>query len=367
MSGQPTLIDDLESLIASEDIRHRADALWRVTDLFVSGSACFSDEQVALFDDVMLQLAREIDAVSRARFGRRLASIAGAPPQIVRLLALDDDIKVAEPMLSKSASLHDDTLVEGARTKSQNHLLAISRRATLSETVTDVLVERGNRRVVASAASNQGAKFSEFGYSTLVQRSEDDDDLAVRVWSRPEIPRQHLLKLFSEASETVRARLVAADRAKAELFLGMVGRASEHFQAAERECSAEYAAAKEVVCSLHRTGQLSETRLAAFAQAGQFNETSIALSIMSDLPVGLIERALVQEKSDQVLILVKAIGLSWGTAKAILRLKAGEAGISVADLELWLQSFTKLNTEIASKAIRFYRLRERAAVSGAPR
>ena len=65
--------------------------------------------------------------------------------------------------------LDDETLIAGARTKSQEHLLAISRRKLLSEGVTDVLVERGNQEVVVSTAGNFGARFSEFGYSTLTR------------------------------------------------------------------------------------------------------------------------------------------------------------------------------------------------------
>ena len=141
------LMSDLDDLIAGKEIGHRADALRRITDLFVSNSGQLSDDQVTLFDDVMGKLVREIDASARAAFSTRVASIPDTPPQVVRTLALDDDIEVAEPILVNSERLDDATLVEGARTKSQDHLLAISRRNTLSEAVTDVLVDRGNREV----------------------------------------------------------------------------------------------------------------------------------------------------------------------------------------------------------------------------
>jgi len=219
-------MDDLDELIASKDIRSRAEALRRVTDLFVSGAAKFSEDQTALFDEVMGQLAREIDVSARAAFGSRLASLPEAPPQILRELALDDEITVAEPILRGAARLDGATLIESAMTKSQEHLLAISQRVDLPESVTDVLVERGNRQVALSTAGNVGARFSEHGYATLVERSQSDDDLAVCVWSRKEIPRQHLLRLFADASESVSARLKAADRAKADLIRDMVDRKS---------------------------------------------------------------------------------------------------------------------------------------------
>src|SRR5262252_4505943 len=96
------LINDLDDLIAGKEIGHRADALRRITDLFVSNSGQISDDQVALFDDVMGKLVREIDASARAAFSSRVASIADTPPQVIRTLALDDDIEVAEPILTNS-------------------------------------------------------------------------------------------------------------------------------------------------------------------------------------------------------------------------------------------------------------------------
>jgi uncharacterized protein (DUF2336 family) len=316
-----------------------------------------------MFDDVMSRLAREIDTSARTSFGLRLAAIPDAPPEVMRALALDDEIAVAGPILSGAGHLDDAVLVEGARTKSQEHLLAISLRPSLVESVTDVLVERGNPQVALSTAANPGARFSDFGFSTLVKRSETDSDLAVRVWSRPEIPRQHMLKLFAEASDTVRSRLEDADRGKASLFRDMIAKASDELQAEARQQSAEYAAAESHVRSLHRSGELDESRLAAFAQAGKFDETTIALSILCDLPIGLIERATAQTHSEQVLVLAKAIGLSWDTVKAILLLQTGTKASSTNELNTLFGRFTKLKAETASKALQFYRFRERAVSS----
>jgi uncharacterized protein (DUF2336 family) len=361
MSAQPTLIDELESLIANREIGRRAEVLRRVTDLFGSTSAQFSDDQIALFDDVMLRLAREIDSSARAAFGERLAAIPQAPPQVTRALALDDEISVAGPVLANADGLDEATLLESARTKSQQHLLAISRRASLVESVTDVLVERGDQQVALSTAANPGAKFSEFGYSTLVQRSESDGDLALCVWSRSGLPRHHLLKLFATASEAVRSKLAAADRGKADLIRDMVAKASEQLQSEARAGSADYAAAQVSVRALHQRGELSEGSLSSFARTGRFDEATVALSIMCDLPVGLIERALVQEQPDTILVLAKAIGISWETTRAIIQLKPGARERSGNELEQWRERFAKLKPETARKAIQFYRLRERTA------
>lgn len=360
MNGQQALIDELEDIIGNNEIGRRAEVLRRVTDLFVSGSAELSSEQVALFDEVMCRLAAEVDKSARAAFGHRLAAIAPAPPNVIRNLAFDDEIEVAGPVLSRSERLDDDTLIEGAKTKSQDHLLAISRRRALVEPLTDVLVDRGNSEVALSVAENPGARLSEFGYSQLVRRSGNDERLAVGIWLRPEVPRQHLLGLFADASEAVRKKLESTDHQRAHLVREIIALAANQMQSESREHSEDYAAAQSRVQSLHRSGELSEEHLLAFARSGCFDETMITLSLLCDLPIEVVERALSEDRPEQSLVLAKAIGLSWDTVKAILLLINGVKGRSSQELDRCLATYTRLHQRTAKKAIEFYRLRERA-------
>jgi uncharacterized protein (DUF2336 family) len=360
MNAQENLIDQLEGVLASKDLSRRAEILRRVTDLFIHGSGKFSDDQVDLFGDVMSKLVGEIEFAARVAFGRRIAGVADAPGKVIRTLAFDDAIEVAAPVLTHSARLDDAALVENARTKSQGHLLAISGRSVLTEAVTDILVDRGNHQVVSSTAGNRGAKFSTSGMSTLIMRAHDNGDLALRVWSRPDIPRPDLVKLFAHASEIVRGKLEAADPRRAALIRTAVAEASEEIQAAARAGSDEHAQALAHVRSLHKLGQLDEARLLDFVREGNFDRTAVALSMMCNLPIGLIERALVQSEPEQLLVFAKAIDLSWETAKAILTLPAGRSGLTKERLNQCLASFFRLQPKTARTALQFYRLRERA-------
>ncbi len=155
--ARQSLIDELEAAISQRNIASRAEILRRITDLFAAGSVSFGSEQTSLFDDVMGRLVSEIDHSARAAFGEHIARLSNTPPKITRELALDDSIDVAGSVLKRSECLDEDTLIIGAKTKSQDHLFAISQRSKLSENVTDVLVERGDQKVVISTAANAGA------------------------------------------------------------------------------------------------------------------------------------------------------------------------------------------------------------------
>lgn len=358
---QDRVIEDLGRAIDAKNIGDRATMLRRVTDLFVVTSGKLSDEQIGLFDEVMGRLVAKIETSARAALSAALAPLADAPQNVVRTLALDDTIEVAGPVLARCDRVDDGTLVESASTKSQAHLLAISRRSKLADNVTDILVGRGNREVALSAARNPGAAFSEFGYSTLVRRSCNDENLANCVWARPEIPRQHLLKLFAEASESVRTKLTQQTPSKARQIADMVARASQELQNRARDLSPTYAAAYAEVRALRAAGKLAEPRLAEFARAGKFNAAAVALSFICDLPIAMIEQALVDERPEQILLIAKAAGLSWDTVKAILRLQADTNSTQIPDFERAFATFARLKTETAQAAMQFYRLRERAA------
>lgn len=362
MSTSLNLISELEEALSKGSAERRIKTLHRVTDLFVFGSGHFSGDHIAVFDVVFARLIAEIEVSARAALADRLAGVPNAPPNAIRTLAFDDAIDVAGPVLAQSERLDNATLVENASTKSQEHLLAIAQRKTLSETVTDVLVERGNRDVALRTARNEGAHFSEAGYVRLIKRSEGDDELAQSVGSRSEIPRHHFLKLLTKASQAVRHKLATAHPEHTQEIQHVVAEAASGIQAQAATESRNYLAARTHVESLHAGGRLAETDIEAFARAGKFEETTVALAILCALPIDAVERAMVQERPETILIIAKAIGLSWLTAKAILLLRAGKRGMSPHALEQCMADFARLKRETAQQVIAF-QLKRRLAGS----
>jgi uncharacterized protein (DUF2336 family) len=357
---QTGLIDQLEDAFGSKDLARRAEVLRKVTDLFVLKSGTFSEDQIALFDTVMGRLLDSIESAARAQFGSRIARLPDAPRGVVRMLASDTAIEVAGPVLTHSERLDLDALIESARTQSQDHLLAISGRKIIVEAVTDVLVDRGERPVVSATARNGGARFSEFGISTLVRKACDDGDLALCVWSRSDIPRQNLVKLFVDASEEVKNQLVEADPRRAELIQSMVAQATDAIQAKARAGSTEFAQADRQVRELNAAGQLNDAQLLRFADEGDFDKVVAALALMCDLPVGVVERAFVQRQTEQIIVLARAVEISWATTMKLLLLHAGVNGSSRQQLDVTFANFFRLQPKTARTALQFYRMREKA-------
>jgi Uncharacterised protein conserved in bacteria (DUF2336) len=192
------LVEEFKVALASDSVARRIGMLARITDLFISGAERYSKDQIDLFDDVMTRLARTVMAKARAEVAERLAPIAKSPPHLIHVLAFDDDTEVANPVLSRSECLAERDLLEAARTKSQRHLLAIARRRSLSEAVTDILIERGDRDVVRSLVRHSGARFSKTGLHRLVDRSRIDNGLVTELESRLDIDRYASEGKFAE-------------------------------------------------------------------------------------------------------------------------------------------------------------------------
>ena len=351
------LLDELEAALTSGTNTRRIEMLTRITDLFVGGATRYSQDQIGLFDDVMARLVHTIEAKARAKLSHRLAPVANAPVNVVTMLAFDDDIDVARPVLTQSERLDDRTLVANASSKSQQHLFAIAQRKSLSEAVTDVLVERGDRNVVQSVVKNTGARFSDAGFRVLVTRSAGDDDLAADVGMRPDIPRQHFLVLLEKASSAVRARLAAENPQANTTIEGVVAEVVGGIRNEARNASPDFAAAREAIERQNRIRRIGEAEIYQYARERKFEETAIALSLLCDTPIDVVERALLDPGAEIVLILAKVAGLSSTTTKAILLLRAADRGMSAKDLEQALSSFNRLQPDTARRVLGFFRTR----------
>jgi uncharacterized protein (DUF2336 family) len=168
------------------------------------------------------------------------------------------------------------------------------------------------------------------------------------------------VKLFLDASEALRNQLVEADPRRAESIRAAVAEASDQIQTTARAGSSEFAEAQSYVGSLHASGKLDEAQLDSFLKEGSFDKVTVALSLMCNLPIGLVERAFVQSQTEQILVLAKAIDLSWVTVVALLLLQAGVNGSSRQHLDQCFVNFSRLQPKTAQTALQFYRMREKA-------
>src|SRR6202011_5028955 len=188
MQQAVSIIDELEEAVERGSSAKRVSTLRQVTDLFLHDGERLSEDQVKVFDDVLCHLVARVETRVKAELCARLAPLEYAPSGVIEQLAWDDEIAVAGTVLASSNRLTTSTLVEIAKTKGQDHLLAISGRTNLPEAVTDVIVDRGERKVIRTLANNASARFSDAGYSGMVAHADADGELAEILGMRIDLP-----------------------------------------------------------------------------------------------------------------------------------------------------------------------------------
>jgi uncharacterized protein (DUF2336 family) len=352
MGEVKSFLRDLDEAVSRGTPESRARALWHTTDLMVGGR--YSDDEIWTFGEVIGRLADEIEVTARAQLAKRLARFEDAPVNIIHKLAFDDSIEVAGPILQGSDRLEPYALVANVCTKSQSHLLAISKRETLEESVTDVLVTRGNEEVVKSVATNNGAHFSDFGFLHMVQRAEGDSILAEHLGLRKDIPRHVFQQLIAKATDDVKRRLLDERPEMVEHIRSTVVDVAGTLQSKFGPSSRSHYVAKRVVATQHRQGNLNETSISVYARTHKLEEVTIGLSLLCSLPSDVIERALLDNNRETLLLLAKALNFCWATTMALLFLGAKDHRITARELNDLEREYARLNIETSRSVLEFY-------------
>lgn len=360
-----SVIDTLEAALASADPERKRAALDHVTDLFVSGAGRYSEAQLALFDEVFLELSRDIEVKARRRLALRLAPAEQAPQKIVQQLARDPSAAVASPVLRHVLNLADSDIVAVATTGDEGHLAAIASRKRLDASVTDILVDRGGARVARTLAGNADAELSDAGFAKMVQRANDDPVLAQTVGRRGDIPRHHFIALIRNASAAVRVKLAAADPIFArdidDIVAGVVGGIGRD----ARILSADAEVARAEASRLMHPERSGDVDTLAKARARKFDQTALALSLLGHVPRDVAERALAEDKPDMLLIIAKVGGCSWKTVKGMLQIQAGDRPFTIDDVLRARDDFERLQLGTAQQVLARYRARVRAGATAA--
>ena len=357
MTTFSSLVNEIQDAPISGHTQRQLRALTRITDLFVAGAGRHSKQQIELFNEVFKTLVAVIELETRIKLSRHLATIPDAPSALVRAFAFDDTVAVAAPVLSESAALSDSDLVASASTQGQGHLHAIARRRTLSEVITEVLIERGEPNVVHTVAKNEGARFSDGSFRELVARAGDDAQLALHVGMRHDIPRHHFLKLLETASASVCARIAAANPQYVDAVQDAVTEVIDDINSEIRKQSPDHARAKSRVKRLQNWHELNESNVHLAARSQNFEQAAVALSVLACCPIEMAERAILNENPGVVQVIAKAADCSWATVKELLLMNAADRRMSEADLAGARENYQRLEIQTARRVVEFYEAR----------
>jgi uncharacterized protein (DUF2336 family) len=365
-NAAPSIFDEVETAINLGSEEKRLETIKRVTELFLLSAGKLNAEQIELFDDVLERLMKTIEIraiadvgarIALAEMSQQLAPVSRAPPSVIRRLARHDEITVAGPVLTESARLSAEDLVEIAETKGEQHLLAISGRWWLKEVVTDALLARRYPSVSRRLVNNPGARVSASGFAIVVAQAESDPELVVETGIRVDLPSPLRHQLLRHATETVRSKLLS--RAPPHLCDEIRSAIAAVSAEINREMSRvrDFTAARRLIALLNDNGQLSEATLFGFAKQRKYEETVAALAQLSQSTIEVIRSLMQSPRDDGLLIPCKVAGLRWETVSAVLDSRLSTGSIGPRQSAEAKDQFAKMTTEHARRLFKTWQSR----------
>jgi uncharacterized protein (DUF2336 family) len=352
---------DLIEMAKEPSSERRRELLRGVTDLFFASDDMKRGEELELFDDVLSHLAGEMEEAVRLELASRMAAAAAPPRGLLRDLARDTSIDVARPVLAQSPALSDEDLLSVARTRGQDHLRAISQRSSVSEAVSEAIVERGDDATLGVLLANEGALMSRETHELVVDRAADNPDLHEAVVRRQSLPLDLLNEMYFMVEARLRGEILArndsVDPAQLDAAL-----AAGRKQVATRDGAlpSDYADAEKQIRILRLRGAITPQLLAGFLRAREMTKFLVALSELAEIDFHTAKRILERRELDALSIVCKAAGFERSLYLTFAVLILDRDANAMGRAREYGELYENLPREAAQRTLRFWRMRRKA-------
>lgn len=319
----------------------RRQLLNAVTDLFLLDDDP-SEGAKSHYGEIAIQSLSHLDSGDRKRYADNVASVSTLPRDVAMTLGGDSDADVARLVLKLSPVLTDTDLAAIAVSQSQRHLVAIAERVSLSEGLTDILVERGDSSVLQTVSANEGASFSDTGFDKLLQRGGGDQVVAQALSRRSDLSpnrAQRVLRIVEQmagdgaegqtAADVSLARQARQQRFEVRLLLA--------------DLKAKVRQLDDVVIML-----ADEDRAYHLAQI---------LAQAADLSTEQALRVLMQKDASGIAVACKSHGIGKDAFRAIMLLRSRRLYFSAQDVEDAVSDYVRLDAATADRTIRFLKVK----------
>lgn len=200
-------IEELLTLARDKSVAGRNRLAATVGDLFGREGEPLTDRERALMTDILRRLIHDVEMSVRRTLGERLAQFDNVPRELIVTLA-NDEIEVAQPILMRSTLLQDSELVEIIHHRTMQHQLAIAMRGSVSEIVSDALVDNGHVDVIKTLVENRNARISRATMAYLVEQSKRVDAYQNPLVRHPDLPPDLAKQMVFWVSAALRQHIV---------------------------------------------------------------------------------------------------------------------------------------------------------------
>ena len=195
---------DVMELLSDSSGARRAETAEKIATDFERGHLTEAERKQA--EEIFRLMVRDAEVRVREALSHHLKSSSLVPHDVAVSLAKDVH-SVALPVLESSEVLTDQDLIEIISLQDSEKQSAIAGRKSVSEEVSDAIVETGNEDVVSRLVSNPGAEISDASFDKVVDRLGDSDSVQKAMVGRPRLPVTIAERLVTLVSEQLRDQI----------------------------------------------------------------------------------------------------------------------------------------------------------------
>ena len=360
MSNARNKLEQLVELAGENSSERRRELLREITDVFLDDPAGYSGKETQYFGEIMGKVAYDLERQVREELARRLAAEAAAPPDLIMRLA-GDEIEVAHPVLTQSPVLQESDLIALAEQKGQDHLFAITKRQDIGERLSDVLVDKGDDRVVEGLVRNQTAKIGRDTMEKVVARAESSPTLQAPLVDRPDLPADLMKDMLTFVSEEIKTKILQqTNMVNAEKLDELLEDVGAKIGGESKLRNNSRSKPEVTIQELIENGELNEGKLVELAKQRQIPELICGLAHLSELDIPTTRRAIMDRSGEGLAIVCKSCGFNQSTFSTFINYVWPESARSIEQSCKLIALYNQVTMETAQRVMRFWRVRQQS-------
>ncbi len=273
---------DVNRLLQDSSASMRTETAAKVASEFTVGHMSAAERKLA--EEIFRLMLKDAEVRVRQALSERLKESPEVPEDVAIGLA-SDVIEVAGPMLESSTVLTDADLLEIVRSRPADHQVAIAKRASVSEAISDALTESQNVDVVATLMGNVGAAIAEHTLQKVIDDFGDNEVVNAPMVRRAELPVSVSERLVTLVSNVLKDHLVTHHEMSPDTATDVILQSRERATLSLLDEDSEASDTGQLVDQLHANGRLTPTIILRSLCLGDLDFFEVSLAKLADIPV----------------------------------------------------------------------------------
>ncbi|MEQ1608129.1 MAG: DUF2336 domain-containing protein [Hyphomonadaceae bacterium] len=334
----------------------RRELLRQITDVFLADQPERTNRESELFDEIIGAVSADLETQVRIELAKKIAVSNVPVRRTARRLAMDV-IEVAGPVLEHSRALSETDLIDVIKAKSQDHMMAVTKRPHIGENVSSALVAKGEDRVVASLLENPTARMNRETFQRVAERAEVSPILHAPFVRNAHVPLDLLNNIYLKVENNLRREIMRKFHGVSPTELEAALEASRNqLSSAYGAVPEDYQAAKDHVVALEKRGALQPPVLVQLLREGRRTAFLLTFAQLVDIEFGLGKRLIDAKDIDALAMLCRGAGFERGLFVTLcISLMNDDGGLSKA--ETYGQLYEQVPVAAAQRALRFWKVR----------